>query len=99
MSETGLTPFPRHVAAVQSFPPPQDIKQLQRFLGFLPSVVQTLKPLTDLLRGCPKTLEWSAAAEAAFQAAKSAPVDASDSHVGGVLQQLQGRAWRPLAFF
>jgi hypothetical protein len=84
---------------------------------FLPSVAQTLKPLTDLLHGSPKTLEWSAAAEAAFQAAKSAlvdavplshpaphatlalAVDASDSHVGGVLQQLQGRAWRPLAFF
>jgi hypothetical protein len=26
-------------------------------------------------------------------------VDASDSHVGGVLQQLENRAWRPLAFF
>ena len=25
--------------------------------------------------------------------------DASDSHVGGVLQQLEGNSWRPLAFF
>jgi transposase InsO family protein len=25
--------------------------------------------------------------------------DASDSHVGAVLQQLEGRAWRPLSFF
>jgi RNase H-like domain found in reverse transcriptase len=25
--------------------------------------------------------------------------DSSDSHVGGVLQQLEGAAWRPLSFF
>jgi hypothetical protein len=29
----------------------------------------------------------------------SLAVDASDTHVGGVLQQLQGRSWQPLAFF
>jgi hypothetical protein len=71
----------------------------------------------DLLRGAPKTLLWSPAADAAFTKAKAAlvaavplshpapgavlslAVDASDTHVGGVLQQLQGRAWQPLAFF
>ncbi len=60
VNETGLTPLPRHVAAVEGFPPQQDIKQLQRFLGlinfyrrFLLSAAQTLKPLTDLLRGSP----------------------------------------------
>jgi hypothetical protein len=112
VSETGLIPLPRHVAAVENFPPPQDLKQLQRFLGlinfyrrFLPSVAQTLKPLTDLLSGNPKTLTWSPAADVAFKAAKAAlvaavplshpapnatlalAVDASDSHVGGVLQR------------
>jgi hypothetical protein len=29
----------------------------------------------------------------------SLAVDASDTYVGGVLQQLQGRSWQPLAFF
>jgi hypothetical protein len=29
----------------------------------------------------------------------SLAVDASDSHVGGVLQQLDRGSWRPLAFF
>jgi hypothetical protein len=63
---------------------------------FLPKIAATLRPLTDLLRGSPKVLEWSAAAAEAFQAAKSAlvaavplshpatislAVDASDSHV------------------
>ncbi len=84
---------------------------------FLPKIAATLRPLTDLLRGSPKVLEWSAAAAEAFQAAKAAlvaavplshpapgatislAVDASDSHVSGVLQQLENRAWRPLAFF
>ena len=124
VDEAGITPLPRHVAAVQDCPPPTDIKQLQRFLGlinfyrrFLPSVARTLQPLTDLLKGSPKVLVWSPAAEAAFVAAKaslvaavplchpapnavlSLAVDASDSHVGGVLQQQVGRGWQPLAFF
>ncbi len=33
------------------------------------------------------------------EAAISMAVDASDSHVGGVLQQLENSSWRPLAFF
>jgi hypothetical protein len=124
VDEAGITPLPRHVAAVQDCPPPSDIKQLQRFLGlinfyrrFLPAVARTLQPLTDLLKGSPKVLLWSPAAEAAFIAAKAAlvaavplchlapnavlslSVDASDSHVGGVLQQQVGKGWKPLAFF
>jgi hypothetical protein len=124
VSETGITPLPKHVAAIQEFPSPSTVKQLQQFLGminfyrrFLPKIAATLRPLTDLLRGNPKSLDWSAAAAEAFSAAKAAlvaavplshpapgatlslAVDASDSHVGGVLQQLENRAWRPLAFF
>ncbi len=120
----GITPLPRHVAAMQDCPPPTDIKQLQRFLGlinfyrrFLPAVARTLQPLTDLLKGLPKVLLWSPAADAAFVTAKAAlvdavplchpapnavlslSVDASDSHIGGVLQQQVGRDWKPLAFF
>jgi hypothetical protein len=71
----------------------------------------------DLLKGSPKVLLWSPAAEATFIAAKTAlvatvllchpaphavlslAVDASDSHVGGVLQQTCGRGWQPLAFY
>jgi hypothetical protein len=61
------------------FPPPQVVKQLQQFLGmvnfyrrFLPGIARTLQPLTDALRGAPKTLEWPPAAAAAFRAAKAA---------------------------
>jgi hypothetical protein len=123
VSETRITPLPKHVAAIQEFPAPHTVKQLQQFLGminfyrrFLPRIAATLRPLTDLLRGNPKSLDWSASAET-FSSAKAAlvaavplshpalgatlslAVDASDSHVGGVLQQLENRAWRPLAFF
>jgi hypothetical protein len=124
VDEAGITPLPRHVAAVQDCPPLTDIKQLQRFLGlinfyrrFLPAVARTLQHLTDLLKGSPKVLLWSPAADAAFVAVKAAlvaavplchpapqavlslAVDASDSHVGGVLQQKCGRGWQPLAFY
>jgi hypothetical protein len=96
---------------------PQDVKQLQQFFRygkllqtFLPGIARTLQPLTDTLRGDPKTLEWPATAT--FKAAKTAlaaaeplahpapnATDASDTHVGGVLQQLAGRNWQPLAFY
>jgi len=116
VSKEGIAPLPQHVAAIQEFPPPQDIKQLQQFLGlvnfylrFLPAIARTLKPLTDLLHGNPKSLTRSAAA--AFGAAKAAlmsavslshpapqatlslALDASDSHVSGALQQRENRAW------
>jgi len=124
VSAAGIVPLARHVTAIQDFPPPSDLKGLQRFLGmvnfyrqFLPSIAQVLQPLTDFLRGNPKVLAWSAEAAAAFIAAKAAlvsvvplshpapgapislAVDASDSHVGGVLQQFQKKGWSPLAFF
>ncbi len=114
-----ITPLKSKIAP----PPPQDIKQLQRFLGmvnfyhrFLPNCAQILKPLTDLLKGGAKTLEWTVCAQEAFQNAKrllaaavplqhpapnvelSLATDASDSHIGGVMQQKSGDHWRPLAF-
>jgi hypothetical protein len=114
----------KHVKALTDFPPPSDLKQLQRFLGlinfyrrFLPGIAGTLQPLTDLLRGNPKTLVWSEDAATAFSAAKTAlaaatslvhplpgavislATDASNTHIGGVLQQLSAGSWRPLAFF
>ncbi|MFN9907586.1 MAG: RNase H-like domain-containing protein, partial [bacterium] len=122
---TGIAPLPKHVQALLDFPPPCDLKQLQRYLGminfyrrFLPGIAGVLQPLTDLLRGSPKKLLWSDPAAAAFVAGKAAlakctvlvhptpdatislAVDASDTHVGGVLQQLStSGSWSPLAFF
>ncbi len=72
-----MAPTVDHAAESENCPPPQDIKQLQRFLGmvnfyrqFLPSCAQVLKPSTDLMRGGAKTLKWTASAQEAFQNAK-----------------------------
>jgi hypothetical protein len=84
---------------------------------FLPNCAQILKPLTDLLKGGAKTLEWTVSAQQAFQNAKrllaaavplqhpapnaelSLAPDASNIHIGGVMQQKSGDHWRPLGFF
>jgi hypothetical protein len=70
ISATGAAPTAHHAAEIKKCPPPQDIKQLQRFLGmvnfyrrFLPNCAQVLKPLTDLLKGGAKTLQWTATAQ------------------------------------
>ncbi len=124
VDQYGVRPLQRHVPANSEFPRPQDVKQLQQFLGmvnfhrhFLPGITRMLQPITDALRGDPKTLAWPPATAAAFEAAKAAlaaavplahpalnavlslATDASDTHVGGVLQQLAGRSWQPLAFY
>jgi hypothetical protein len=75
------------VAAIQDFPRPSIIKELQAFLGmvnfyrrFLPSMARTLRPLTDALRGGRKgadRLLWSAAMEAAFAAANQSLLTAT----------------------
>ncbi len=77
VDQHGVRPLQRHVQAISDFPPPQDLKQLQQFLGmvnfysrFLPGIARTLQPLTDALQGAPKTLEWLPTA--AFGAAKAA---------------------------
>ncbi len=77
ISATGAAPTADHAAEIENCPPPQDIKQLQRFLGmvnfyrrFLPNCAQVLKPLTDLLKGGAKSLQWTATDQEAFQKAK-----------------------------
>jgi hypothetical protein len=59
---TEAAPTADHAAEIETCPPPQDIKQLQHFLGmvsfyrcFLPKCAQVLKPLTDLLKSGAKT--------------------------------------------
>jgi len=84
VSPAGLVPLRRHVDALLDLPQPQDIPQLQRFLGlinfyrrFLPGVAGILRPLTDSLRGKPKALLWTEEMVLAFQAAKSALASAT----------------------
>jgi hypothetical protein len=84
------------------------------YLRFLPKIAQILTPLSNLLKGkdLPKLLPGDQQHEAAFVAAKAAlaatvplshvlalATDASDTHIGGVLQQQVGGHWQPLGFF
>jgi hypothetical protein len=55
ISVTGAAPTADHAAEIKKCPSPQDIKQLQHFLGmvnfyrcFLPNFAQVLQPLSDL---------------------------------------------------
>ncbi len=93
-----MLPLPSHVAAIQDFPRPTNIKELQAFLGivnfyrrFLPSIGRTQRPLTDALRSGRKgadRLEWSAAMDAAFAGAKQSLLTAThlaDPTVGAEL--------------
>jgi hypothetical protein len=72
ISATGAALTANHAAEIKNCPPPEDIKQLQPFLGmvnfyhrFLPNCAEILKPLTDLLKGGAKMLEWTASAQEA----------------------------------
>jgi len=87
ISVAGVLPLPAHVAAIQDFPRPSTVKELQAFLGmvnfyrrFLPGVACTLRPLTDELRGGrkgPDKLNWSDPMSIAFAAAKQALLSAT----------------------
>jgi cleavage and polyadenylation specificity factor subunit 1 len=123
VTSSGISPIASHVQPILDFPPPHDVRALQKFLGmlnffrrFLPGIAHTLKPLTDLTSG-KGAIKWTSEMHAAFLSAKQAlasatplfhpdpsaklslATDASDSHVGAVLQQRQASAWQPLAFF
>jgi RNase H-like domain found in reverse transcriptase/Reverse transcriptase (RNA-dependent DNA polymerase)/Integrase zinc binding domain/Integrase core domain len=123
ITPNGLTPLPSHVQPILSFPPPSDVKALQRFLGminfyrrFLPGIAQILKPLTNATSGKGR-LSWTPEMTLSFQTAKSIlasavplhfpnpsahlslATDASNSHVGAVLQQKTNGSWQPLSFF
>ncbi len=87
ISAAGVLPLPSHVAAIQGFPRPTIIKELQAFLGmvnfyrrFLPNIARTLWPLTDALhsgrKGADK-LDWSAAMDATFAGAKQSLLTAT----------------------
>ncbi len=72
ISVAGVAPTADHAAEIELCPPPQDIKQLQRFLGMVNFYrrflcAKVLHPLTDLLKGGAKSVEWTASAQEAFK--------------------------------
>jgi Reverse transcriptase (RNA-dependent DNA polymerase) len=82
VSAAGVAPLPGRVVALQSFPQPTTVQQLQAFLGlfnfyrrFVPAAAAIVRLLTDALRGGRKgsaPVEWSPPMLQAFSAAKAA---------------------------
>ena len=82
LSARGAFPLTSNVEAVQQFPEPATVKDMQVFLGmvnfyrrFVPNAACILLPLTDCLRGGlppSSVLSWSPEMSRAFQEAKAA---------------------------
>jgi hypothetical protein len=79
VSSSGVRPLVSHVEAIQAFPRPETVNDLQKFLGllniyrrFVPCAAHILKPLTDALAGRKKDLQWSQELQLAFDKAKAA---------------------------
>ncbi|KAL0176566.1 hypothetical protein M9458_028896, partial [Cirrhinus mrigala] len=74
ISAEGVHMDQKKVDAILNWPPPRNVKELQRFLGFsnfyrrfIQGYSSITAPLTSLLRGKPKHLTWNPAAHEAFQ--------------------------------
>ena len=107
----GVEPLSGHVDAITNTPPPSTPKELQRFLGminfyrrFLPAAANILRPLTAEMQATTDAIKAALVAAVPLShplpaAQLSLATDASDSHIGGVLQQQEAGAWQPLGFY
>ena len=87
ITAAGASPITKHVEVIQSFPRPQDKKQLQSFLGlvnfyrrFIPAAAQILLPLTDALRG-EAAWTWTPAMNHSFSLIKETLSSVATSHI------------------
>ena len=80
VSSKGIRPLPSKVQAIEKFPVPTTVKQLEQFIGmmnfyhvFIPKAADVMKPLYQALSGTPrpKELKWSAELDHAFVQAKN----------------------------
>jgi hypothetical protein len=100
ISAAGITPFRDTVQVILDFPKPTDCKALQRFLDmmnfyrrFLPGIASSICPFKAALVAAVPL------AHPLLGAILALATDASDTHVGAVLQQQVGQHWQPLEFF
>lgn len=85
VTASGVSPLQDRVEAIKKHPVPGTVKQLQTYLGmvnfyrrFIAGAAKILKPLTDALRGGPKSkLTWSSEMQSAFQLSKDSLVAAT----------------------
>ena len=77
MSSAGVRPLPSKVDAIEKFPTPSTIKELQKFVGmvnyyhrFLPGIANIMTLLYEALAGKPRNLVWSPEHQRAFDDTK-----------------------------
>lgn len=83
----GVQPLDNKVQALRDFPRPTSLRKLREFLGllnfhrrFIPNVARIILPLTEMLKSnkAPSApLEWTSAADTAFEEAKNALANAT----------------------
>ena len=84
LNARGLAPLPQKVEAINKFPKPRSVKNMQEFAGmvnyyhrFLPSLADIMHPLYEALKGKPKKLNWTSELNKAFEETKQALANAT----------------------
>ncbi|XP_066982798.1 uncharacterized protein [Macrobrachium rosenbergii] len=79
ISPDGIHSLTSKIAAITRFPTPTSIKAVQEFLRmvnyyrrFIPGIAHTMAPLTEILKGRPKSLVWGPNQQQAFSLMKAA---------------------------
>ena len=87
LDATGITPLEDRVETIRAAQPPTTIKELQRFLGminyyrrFVPHAAKHMYALFECLKGKPKSIQWTPACQASFEAIKTALANATLLH-------------------
>lgn len=84
VNKEGVHPLPEKVDAINNFPKPNTVKQLQEYLGmfnfyhrFVPSAAALLQPLYIAVSGKSKLLSWTSDMEASFTKSKEVLANAT----------------------
>ncbi|XP_055687229.1 uncharacterized protein LOC129792342 [Lutzomyia longipalpis] len=83
ISSEGISTNTEKIDAIIQLTPPRTVKGLRQVIGmmswyrkFIPNFSTTILPLTNLLKGKPKTIEWSPEADRALEDLKRALISA-----------------------
>ena len=84
---SGISPLEDRVAAIREMKPPKTVKDLQSYLGmlnyyrrFIKHAAHHLYPLYNLLKGKPKSIQWTPECQQAFENSKDALAAATLLH-------------------
>nr|CDS25956.1 gag pol polyprotein [Hymenolepis microstoma] len=89
ISGRGISPLPEKAQSILSYPAPQSLKSLRRFLGvvnyygrFIPNYVHVLQPLTDLLKSNSKHFKMTSFSVVKQELSKATTLNHLDTSSG-----------------